>query len=51
MYLVDGRIVLTIVFIFVPPVTDAKTVWMKLSLLGSLGMLLATLVVVPHLPH
>jgi hypothetical protein len=42
MYLVDGRIVLTIVFFFVLPVTDAKTVRMKLSVLGRLGMLLAT---------
>ncbi len=51
MYLVDGLIVLAIVFFFVLPVTDAKTVRMKLSVLSSLGMLLAMLVVVPHLPH
>jgi len=51
MYLVDGLIVLAIVFFFVLPVTDAKTVRMKLSVLSSLGMPLAMLVVVPHLPH
>jgi diacylglycerol kinase len=42
---------LAIVFFFMLPVTDAKTVRMKLSVLSSLGMPLATLVVVPHLPH
>ncbi len=51
MYLVDGLIVQAIVFFFVLPVADAKTVRMKLSVLSSLGMLLAMLVVVPHLPH
>jgi hypothetical protein len=51
MYLVEGMIVLAIVFFFVLSDTDAKTVRMKLSVLSSLGMLLAMLVVVPHLPH
>ena len=51
MYLVDGLIVQAIVFFFVLPVADAKTVRMKLSVLSSLGMPLAMLVVVPHLPH
>jgi hypothetical protein len=51
MYLVDGLIVLAIVFFFVLPIADTKTVRMKLSVLSSLGVLLAVLVVVPRLPH
>jgi hypothetical protein len=51
MYLVDGLIVLAIIFFFALPITDAKTVRMKLSVVSSLGVLLAVLVVAPHLPH
>jgi hypothetical protein len=51
MVLVDGLIVLAINFFLLLPITDAKTVRMKLSVLSSLGVLLAVLVVVPHLPH
>lgn len=51
MYLFYGLLVLTIIFFFVLPVTDAKTVRMKLSVISSLGVLLAVLVAVPHLPH
>jgi hypothetical protein len=51
MYLVDGLIVLAIIFFFALPITDAKTVRMKLSVVSSLGVLLAVLAVVPHLPR
>jgi hypothetical protein len=51
MYLFYGLLVLTMTFFFVLPVTDARTVRMKLSVVSSLGVLLAMLVVVPHLPH
>lgn len=51
MYLVDGLIVLAIIFFFALPITDARTVRMKLSVVSSLGVLLAVLVVVPRLPH
>jgi hypothetical protein len=51
MVLVDGLIVVAIMFFLVLPITDAKTVRMKLSVLSGLGVLLAVLVVVPHLPH
>ena len=51
MYLLDGLIVVAIIFFFVLPITDAKTVRLKFSVVGSLGVLLAVLVVVPHLPH
>ena len=51
MYSVYGLIVLAIMFFFALPVTDAKTVRMKLSVVGSLGLLLAASVVVPRLMH
>lgn len=51
MYLVDGLIVLAIIFFFTLPITDARTVRMKLSVVSSLGVLLAVLVVAPYLPH
>jgi hypothetical protein len=50
MYLVDGLIALAIIFFFALPITDARTVRMKLSVVSSLGVLLAVLVVAPHLP-
>ena len=51
MYLVDSLIVMAIIFFFALPIADAKTVRMKLSVVSSLGVLLAVLVVVPQLPH
>ena len=51
MYSVYGLIVLAIMFFFALPITDAKTVRMKLSVVGSLGLLLAASVVVPRLMH
>ena len=51
MYLIQGLILLAIAFFIVLPVTDAKTVRMKLSVAGSLGALLAASVAVPLLMH
>ena len=51
MYLIDGLIVLVMMFFFALPITDAKTVRMKLSVVSCLGLLLAVTVVVPRLMH
>jgi hypothetical protein len=49
MYLIDGLLVLAMLFFVMLPITDAKTVRMKLSAVSSLAVLLAVSVVVPHL--
>ena len=49
MLLIDGVLILAMIFFFVLPVTDARTVRMKLSVVSSLGVLLAVSVVVPRL--
>jgi hypothetical protein len=51
MYLLYGVLILAMIFFFVLPITDASTARMKLSLLSSLGVLLAVSVVVPRLLH
>jgi hypothetical protein len=51
MYLLYGPIVVAMVFFFVLPITDARTVRMKLSVVSCLGALLAASVVVPRLIH
>jgi hypothetical protein len=51
MILIDGLIVLAMMFFLALPITDAKTVRMKLSVVSSLAALLAVSVVVPHLMH
>jgi len=51
MYLFYGVLILAMIFFFVLPVTDARTARMKLSVVGSLGVLLAVSVVVPRLLH
>jgi len=51
MYLLYGALFLAMIFFFVLPVTDARTARMKLSVVSSLGVLLAVLVVVPRLLH
>lgn len=51
MCLVYSLIVLAMVFFLVLPITDAKTARMKLSVVSSLGVLLAVSVVVPRLMH
>ena len=49
MYLISGLIALAMVFFFALPITDARTVRMKLSVVSCLGVLLAVSVVVPRL--
>jgi hypothetical protein len=51
MYLIDGLLVVVMMFFFVLPMTDARTARMKLSVVSSLGALLAASVVVPRLMH
>jgi hypothetical protein len=51
MVLIDGLIILAMIFFFVLPITDARTARMKLSVVSSLGVLLAVSVVVPRLMH
>jgi hypothetical protein len=51
MYLIYGLLILAMIFFLVLPITDARTARMKLSVLSSLGLLLAVSVVVPRLVH
>ena len=51
MYLLYGVLILAMIFFLVLPITDARTARMKLSVLSSLGVLLAVSVVVPRLLH
>jgi hypothetical protein len=51
MYLIYSVLILTMIFFFVLPITDARTARMKLSVVSSLGVLLAVSVVVPRLLH
>jgi hypothetical protein len=49
MYLIDGLIVVAMTFLFILPMTDARTARMKLSVVSCLGVLLAASVVAPRL--
>lgn len=51
MYLLYSVLILAMMFFFVLPVTDARTVRMKLSVMSSLGLLLAVSVLAPRLIH
>ncbi|MCK1637346.1 MULTISPECIES: hypothetical protein [unclassified Bradyrhizobium] len=51
MYLLYGVLTVAMVFFFVLPITDARTARMKLSVVSSLGALLAVSVIVPRLMH
>ena len=51
MCLVYSLILLAMLFFLVLPITDARTARMKLSVVSSLGMLLAISVVLPRLMH
>jgi hypothetical protein len=51
MCLVYSLIVLAMAFFLVLPITDARTARMKLSVVSSLGVLLAISVVLPRLIH
>ena len=51
MYLLYGVLILAMIFFFVLPITDARTARMTVSVVSSLGVLLAVSVVVPRLLH
>ena len=51
MYLLYSLLIVAMSFFFVLPITDVRTARMKLSVVGSLGVLLAVSVVVPRLMH
>ena len=51
MYLLYSLLIVAMIFFFELPITDARTARMKLSVVGSLGVLLAVSVVVPRLMH
>lgn len=51
MYLLYGLLILAMSFFFVLPITDARTVRMKLSIVSSLGLMLAASLVVTRLIH
>jgi hypothetical protein len=51
MCLVYSLILLAMLFFLVLPITDARTARMKLSVVSSLGVLLAVSVVLPRLMH
>lgn len=51
MFLLYGVLIVAMVFFFVLPITDARTARMKLSVVSSLGALLAVSVIVPRLMH
>ena len=51
MALIDGLIVVAMMFFLMLPMTDARTVRMKLSVASCLGVLLAVLVTAPYLAH
>ena len=49
MYLLYGVLILAMMFFLVLPITDARTVRMKLSVVGSIAALLAVSVMLPRL--
>ena len=51
MYLLYGVLILAMLFFLVLPITDARTVRMKLSVVSCLGALLAVSVMLPRLIH
>ena len=51
MCLLYAPIVVAMLFFFLLPMTDARTAWMKLSVVSCLGALLAASIVVPRLMH
>ena len=51
MCLLYSVLVFAMIFFFVLPITDARTARMKLSVVGSLGVLLAVSILLPRLIH
>jgi hypothetical protein len=51
MFVIDALLILAMMFFFMLPITDARTVRMRLSVMSSLGVLLAASIAVPRLMH
>ena len=51
MYLINTLLVIAMLFIFFLPITDFKTVRMKLCVLGTLALVLAVSVTTTRTPH
>jgi hypothetical protein len=51
MYLVNALLILAMLFIFFLPITDTKTVRMKLCVLGALALVLTASVARTHMPE
>lgn len=51
MFLVYGLLIAAMTFFFLLPITDARTARMKLSVVGSIGVLLAVCAIAPRLIH
>ena len=51
MVLIYSLLIVAMLFFFLLPITDARTARMKLSVVGSLGVLLAVCAVAPRLIH
>ena len=51
MVLIYSLLIVAMLFFILLPITDARTARMKLSVVGSLGILLAVSVVLPRLMH
>jgi succinate-acetate transporter protein len=51
MVLIYSLLIVAMLFFFLLPITDARTARMKLSVVGSLGALLAVCAVAPRLLH
>ena len=51
MVLIYSLLIVAMLFFFLLPITDARTARMKLSVVGSLGALLAVCAVAPRLIH
>jgi hypothetical protein len=50
MYLVDALLIVAMLFIFFLPITDYRTVRMKLCVLGALALVLTFSVARTHMP-
>jgi succinate-acetate transporter protein len=51
MVLIYGLLIVAMLFFFLLPITDARTARMKLSVVGSLGVLLTVCAMAPRLIH
>lgn len=51
MLVIYGLLIVAMMFFILLPITDARTARMKLSVVGSLGVLLAVCVLAPRLIH